>query len=155
METSKLSKEDLEFLKSEKSKLLFEEARLQKEHKNIHKILAESTILLINAREFACKELSNGHSIASVSEKLLENFGKKIKNEYGYYSGRKQIMQFLENTLLINKIKSKGLFEILEKSKVIKFKIDTPKNNLLFDFDNFDGFTSEFLPLVSSWYINA
>ncbi len=153
--TNKLSPKDIEYLTVEKSKLLFEKQRLEEEHKNLHALIAKTIILLMEVRETACKELSKGHSITDVGEKLLEHFGKEIENEFSYNSGRRKIILFLEDTFLLNKIQSKGIFDLLEKSKVIDFKMKASENHFLFQYQNYDTYTDEFIPIVGSWQINT
>lgn len=155
MHSDKVSNNDIEYLKTEKSKLLAEKSRLEKEHKNLHDLIAKTTIQLMEVREAVCKILSKGHSISDVGEKLMEHFGKKIDNEFSYGSGRRKIIRFLEDTFLINKIQSKGIFEILEKSKILNFKLELPKNNILFQNKDLASYANGYIPLVSNWYINS
>lgn len=153
--SDKVSNNDIEYLKTEKLKLLAEKSRLEKEHKNLHNLIAKTTIQLMEVREAVCKVLSKGHSISDIGEKLMEHFGEKISNEYSYSSGRRKIIKFLEDTFLINRIQSKGIFEILEKSKILSFKLELPKNNILFQNKDLASYANGYIPLVSNWYINS
>lgn len=154
--TNILSSEDIEYLKVEKSKLIVEKKRLEEEHVHIHILIAKTTVFLMDTRETICKELSNGHSIAGVGEKLLEHFGKKIENVIDYDSGRRKIIRFLESTFSINKIQSKKLFDILEKSKAVHYITDLPNIIMNADTVNFDYYINySYVPLVGTWYINS
>lgn len=150
-----LSSKDIEFLKVEKSKLLAERKRLEEEHRHIHILIAKTSVFLMDTRETICKKLSKGHSIADVGEKLLEHFGEKIKNEIDYDSGRKKIILFLEDRFSINKIQSKKLFDILEKSKAVNYITDLP-NIIKNDTVNFDYYINySYVPLAGTWHINS
>jgi len=120
----RLSPSDIEFLQKENSKLKFEKEQLEKEHHHIHQLIAKATIYLINLRNTACEEITKGHNIAGVGEKLLEHFGKIINEETSYDFGRKKIIEFLESLFSLNRIKANKLFALLEKSRVLHYEID-------------------------------
>jgi anion-transporting ArsA/GET3 family ATPase len=154
--TQNLTSNDIDFLQKEQSKLLFERAQLEKEHYHTHQLIAKVTIYLMDVRNVVCKEITKGYDIATVGNKLLENFGKEIKGEYDYNTGRKKIMKFLESIFSINKIDAKELVELLEKSKVIYYKTDYSNIIEIPNYENFIEFTDlNYTPLFGNWYINA
>jgi len=152
----KLSKEDITFLQSEKSKLLFEKEQLEKEHHLIHHLIAKTEVFLMDAQNIVCKEITKGYDIAAVGEKLLEHFGKELKDTLDYEQGRNKIRKMLEETFSINKIASKKLIDLLEKSNVIYYQIDF-SNIIEYPIDSsLDEFTStNYVPLFGTWHINA
>jgi len=156
MSSGKLSSKDITYLKAEKAKLLSEKQRLEKEHKSIHELIAKTSVLLMDVRETVCNELSKGHHIADVGEKLLENFGKEVKGESDYNSGKGKIIHFLEDTFLINKIQSKGIFDLLEKSNVVEYTTEVSNinfNNYIGDYYYFSNY--HYIPLTGTWHINS
>jgi len=156
MTTNKLSSKDITYLKTEKSRLLSKKQRLDKEHKSLHELIAKTSVLLMDVRETVCNELSKGHHIADVGEKLLEHFGKEVKDESDYNSGKRKIIHFLEDIFLINKIQSKGIFDLLEKSKVIEYTTKVSNiniNNYSGDYYYFSNY--HYIPLIGTWHINS
>lgn len=154
--TDKLRADDIAYLQKEKSKLKFEKEQLEKEHHLIHHLIAKAKMYLMDARNIICKEITKGYDIANVGEKLLEHFGKEIKGEPDYDNGRKKIREMLESTFSINKIKSRELIDLLEKSNVLQYKVDTSNIMTIPDYDDYSEFTNlNYSPLFGTWYINA
>ncbi len=153
---NELSEDEILFLKKEKSKLLFEKDKLEKEHHLIHKLMAKAAVYIINAQNVVCEEITKGHDIASVGEILLEHFGKEIKGSVDYGFGRDKIRRMLEKRFSINKIQSRKLIDILEKRKVIKYYIDYSEIYQIPSSDDFSQFTStNYTPLFGTWHIDA
>ena len=156
LHTDKLSAEDLEYLQKEKNKLNFEKEQLEKEHHNIHQLLAKSNVYLNNLRNSECEKITNGYNIAGVGEKLLEHFGKIIDEETSYNLGRKTILEFLENFFSLNKIEANNLFVLLEKDSVLHYEINYSNAMHYQTFQNSDQFTNlDYTPILGKWYINA
>ncbi len=154
--TKDLSPEDIAFLKKEKGKLLFEKEQLEKEHHHIHHLLAKTGIYIMDTRNSISREITKGYDIAEVGEKLLEHFGKEIKDAIDYESGRSKIIKMLGKTFAINKIKAKLLFDLLEKSKVISFNVDYSGIISISDYNEFDQFiNTNYIPVTGNWIINA
>ena len=152
--SSALDEDEWAFIQKERAKLLFEKARLEKEHHQLHELIAKTSLLLMEARETACFEITKGHSIASVGEKLLEFFGKKV-NVLDYEVGRHEIIKFLREKFKLNRIQAKTLFDILENSKLLKYEIQIFENGALLEVDTYDGgFVTDTVP-VGKWFINA
>jgi len=152
----KLSPQDVEYLKIEKSKLLNEKKRLKEEQKHITALMAKTRIFLMDIRETRCNELSKGHTIADVGEKLLTHFGEEVPNEMDYDFGKRKIINFLEEAFLINKIDSKKLFDILEKSKAVNYIPEIPsiiRNSETVRFDDYIDYSYE--PIGGAWHINS
>ncbi len=151
-----LTPADIEFLQKEKSKLLFEKDQLEKEHYHIHQLIAKTKIYVMNVRNKACEEITKGHDIAAVGEKLLEHFGKELKEGTNYNSGRRKIRNFLEKLFSLNQIQAKELVDLLEDSKVIDYKIDYSKVVIVPEYNGFSEFTNlNYAPLLGTWFINA
>jgi hypothetical protein len=156
LHTNKLTPDDIAFLQKESSKLKFEKEQLAKEHHLIHQLIAKARIYLMNTRNAICEEITKGHDIAAVGEKLLEHFGKEIKEEMDYDFGRKKIMTSLEETFLINKIQAKKLFDILEKSNVLQYNMDTSNIIPISNYEDYSEYTNiNYMPLFGTWHINA
>ena len=152
--SSELDENNWETIQSERAKLHFEKERLEKEHKQLHQLIAKTANLLMEAREAACFELTKGHSISSVGEKLLEYFGKKV-DAWDYEVGRHEIIKFLRKKFELNRIQAKALFDILEKSKIIKYQLQIFNGRPVLEVDTYDGgFMSDAIP-VGKWIINA
>ena len=152
--TNELTEKDLEYLKAEKSKLLFEKSRLESEHKRLHKLIIETKLSLNDVRENVCKELTKGYSIAAVAEKMLVDFKAKTENEYYYDTGRKKIIQYLESLFDLNKVSSKIVFQVLEKSKVIEYVYnikDEPNYHSGFNYNS----NYYFAPFKGTWHLKA
>ena len=150
-----LSKEDLDLLKKEKNKLLALKNQLQKEHRYIHAMLAKTKAYIIEIQNDKSKDLTKGHDIAQVAQKLLDHFGKKIE-ETDYNQGKNKIIKFLQNLFEINKIDAEKVFSILEKNNVIYYQFDMANiyNYPSFmDLSDFEDLT--YIPVEGSWYINA
>jgi len=151
-----LSTEEISFLEKEKSKLLFEKELLEKEHYHIHQLIAKTEVFLMDAQNDVCKEITKKYDIAAVGEKLVEHFGKELDGEIDYESGRAKIRKMLEKTFSINKLQSKELFDLLEKTKVISFNIDYSNLLVIPNYDDFDQYTdTSYVPLFGNWKINA
>jgi len=151
-----LTPEDIKFLKTEKSKLLGEKKRLVVEEHHINVLLAKSIVYLMDTRETICKEITGGHSIADVGEKLLEHFGKQLKEETTYNEGRRKIIHYLEDKFQIESSEVQILFSILEKSHVLIYKIDLKSIDTFSDYNVFDDYTNpSYSPLFGVWHINA
>ena len=157
LHTDKLTADEIVYLQKEKSKLIFEKAQIEKEHHLVHHLIVKAKVYLIDVRNIICKEITKGYDVASVGEKLLEHFGKKIEGKMDYDIGRRKVVKKLESTFSINKIQAKKVFDILEKSKVLKYKIDISNNIVSIpDYANFYEFTDlNYTPLFGTWYINA
>jgi hypothetical protein len=152
--SKKLEEDEWSFIKRERAKLFFEKERLEKEHKQLHELIAKTANLLMEAREAACFELTKGHSIANVGEKLLEFFGKKV-NVLDYEVGRHEVIKFLREKFELNRIQAKALFDILEKSHVLKYELQIFNGGLLQEVRSFDGgFVTDTVP-IGKWIINA
>lgn len=156
MHTDKLSSDDIEFLRKEKNKLQFEKDQLEKEEHHVLSLLSKAKIFLMDARNQVCERITKGYDIAAVGEKLLEHFGKKPEEANSYDSGRKILMRFFEENLGLDRIRSKELFDLLEKSKVISYTPDLSNLIEIPDYSNFDEFTNlNYMPLFGDWHINA
>lgn len=150
-----ISKEDLELLKKGKSRLLALKHQFQKEHRYIHAMLAKTKAYIIEIENDICKDLTKGHDIAQVAQKLLDHFGKKVE-ETDYDKGKIKIIKFLEKLFEINKIDAEKVFSILEKNKVVYYQFDMANiyNYPSFmDLSDFEDLT--YIPVEGSWYINA
>jgi len=153
--TDKLSSDDIAYLQKEKGKLIFEKEQLEKEHHHIHQLIAKANSYLTNLRNSECEEITKGYDIAKVGEKLLEHFGRKIEEE-DYYFGRKKVVNYLEETFSLNRIKANELFELLEKSRVLKYKVDYSNMVNVPVYENFDEFSNfDYVPMFGNWLINA
>ena len=153
-ESKDLDENEWETIQKERAKLLFEKARLEKEHKQLHELIAKTATLLMEAREAACFELTKGHSIASVGEKLLEYFGKAV-DAWDYEVGRHEIIKFLRKKFELNRIQAKALFDILEKSKIIKYELQIFNGGVIYEVNSYDGgFMNDTMP-IGKWIINA
>lgn len=156
LHTDTLSAADIEFLRKEKNKLQFEKDQLEKEEHHIIVLMVKAKIYLMDARNLVCKEITKGYDIASTGEKLLEHFGKKLKDSVSYESGRKIFMRFFEEHFDMDRIRSKELFDLLEKSNVISY---TPDYSNLIEIPNYSSFNEytniNYMPLFGDWYINA
>ncbi len=149
-----LDEDEWETIQKERARLLFEKEHLEKEHKQLHELMAKTANLLMEAREAACFELTKGHSISNVAEKLLEHFGKKV-DILDYELGRQAIIKFLRKKFNLNRIQAKTLFDILEKSKVLKYEIQLFNGGVIREVDTFTGgFVTDVMP-VGNWIINA
>ncbi|HHB77893.1 MAG TPA: hypothetical protein ENK85_01515 [Saprospiraceae bacterium] len=149
-----LTEDDWATIQQERAKLLFEKERLEKEHKQLHELIAKTGNLLMEARETACFELTKGHSISSVGEKLLEHFGKKV-DVLDYEIGRHEIIKFLREKFQLNRIEAKALFDILEKSRILKYELQLFNGGVIQEIDTYDGgFVADAIP-VGKWIINA
>ncbi|RUA07085.1 MAG: hypothetical protein DSY82_08700, partial [Flavobacteriia bacterium] len=130
--------------------------QLEKEQHHILALIAKTKIYLMDARDQVCKEITKGYDIAAVGEKLLEHFGKKPEEAISYDSGRKIMMRFFEEHFAIDRIRSKELFDLLEKSKVITYTPDLSNLIEIPDYSNFGEFTNlNYMPLFGNWHINA
>lgn len=149
--TEDLDKEEIDFIKLEKAKLLEEKKNLEHQLKYINNIISKTTVLLTDVRNEFCKKITKGYDIVAVAKKMSEKYGDKVVGTYT--SGRKEIILFLEKTFKINKISSKELIELLEKSNIINFKIDIPENDVFYYYKDY-GFADEFVPIIGAWHIN-
>jgi len=153
--TDKLTSADIEFLEKEKGKLKIEKEQLEKEHHHIHQLIAKANSYLTNLRNSECEEITKGYDIAKVGEKLLEHFGRKME-ETSYDFGRKKVIKYLEETFSLNRIQANKLFELLEKSRVLKYKVDYSNMVNVPVYENFDEFTDfDYIPMFGNWLINA
>jgi len=153
---NELTPKQVELIKIEKSKLLTEKKRLTKEEHHINILLAKANVYLMNTREGICKEFTKGHSIADVGEKLLVYFGKEMDTKTTYNDGRRKVIHFLESSFQMDRVDAQTLFSILEKSRVLIYKIDLSNVNTFSYYDDFDGFTdSKYSPLYGDWYVNT
>lgn len=155
IKTSELSLEDIKFLQKEKAKLEYEKGQLEKKHHHIHQLIAKTYSYLINLRNSECEEITKGYDIAKIGEKLLEHFGEKME-ENTYNSGRKTIIKFLEEQFSLNRVKGHKLFDILERSKLINYKIDYSNILTVPVYQNSDEFENlDYVPMFGNWCINA
>jgi len=113
---------DKEFIKTEKSKLVVEKTHLEKHLSSLDGIIAKSRALVKNLSENFCSDLTTVDNIEAVGKKLMKKFKGSLQATYS--TGRKDIINFLESTYKINKIKSKELFDLLAYSGIIEYKID-------------------------------
>ena len=154
--TKELSPKDIKFLQTEKSKLVLEKKQLDEEHKHVNLLIAKANVKLSETRNVVCKEITKGHDIAAVGEKLIEHFKNKISEETTYESGRKTILKFLEEFFSIDKIQSRNLFDILEKSKLVNYKVDIKD---IVEFPDYEDFSDtgyiDYPPIFGTWSINA
>ncbi len=152
MHANKLNISDIEFLKQEKNKLMAEKAKLEQKHKQIHSLIAKTFAYSVEIQNQICVEFTKGHDIAAISEKILEHFGELIEEETSYEYGRKKIVKFLEETYSINKIQAHKIFDILEKNKVITYKVNLTE---VTDFPDYELYDTNYAPIFGIWYINA
>ncbi|WP_457609816.1 hypothetical protein [Lutibacter sp.] len=150
--TEDLNKEEIDFIKLENAKLIEEKKNLEHQLKYLNDIISKTTVLLTDVRNEFCKKITNGYNIAAVTKKMVEKFGNKVVGTYT--SGRKEIILFLEEKFGINKINSKELIDLLEKSNTINFKIDIPENDVFYYYKDY-GFADEFVPIIGAWHINV
>jgi len=154
--TEELSPADIEFLETEKNKLEAEKRRLERDRSYLHALIAQSDTYMMEIREDACKEASGGDGIDEVSEKLVDKFGRKFEEENVYDVGKKEIIKFLEETYSINKINAHEIFDILEKSGIVKFEIDPSSIAEYMSYDNYDDYMNmDYGPVLGTWYIKA
>jgi len=149
--TKDLNSDEVDFLELELAKLIDKKEKLELQMKYLNNIIAKTTVLLMNLRNELCKEITKGYSIKDVTEKMVAKFGKKVVGTYT--SGRREIIKFLEIIFEINKIKSKELIDLFEKSNIINFKIDIPDNDVFYYYKDY-GFADEFVPIIGAWNIN-
>ncbi len=151
-----LSAADITFLQNEKRNLELEKTRLEVEHHYIHALIAKAKVYEMDVFDSVCKELTKGQTITEVGEKLVAHFGKQLANEMTYDMGRRQLMRFIENTFAIDRIRTKKLIDVLEKSKVINFKIDISTIPVYPDLEIYSDFSDvNYIPLFGIWHINA
>ena len=156
---STLTTEEKEFLEHEKAKLESEKERLDKHLTELDKIIAKSKILLIDLNETYCRDLSNGHSIASVGEALKDKFGNKM--ETGYSIGRWKMIKHLENHFKIKRREAVKLFDLMISAGVVIYNVEVPSSveNINFytpymgEFMDDVGIVNE--PVYGYWVINA
>ena len=151
-----LSPKDIKFLEEEKHKLMLERKRLERDQKYIFSMLAQAKVYLMDARDEACKEATNGQSINELSIKIADYFGEKISELTYYEIGKRKIVHFINETFSVNKIDAHKAFNILEKSEVIKFMIDPktiPTYAAMGSYDQYMG--EEYIPPMGNWHINA
>ena len=154
-DTGELTVQEREFIKTEKTKLISEHNHLEKQLNYFDALIAHAKVLLLDLQEQYCSDLTNGEDLAQTAQKLRDKFGTELKGT-SYYAGRDQIIRFLEHTYSINRIKSKQIFNLLEDTGILKFKIDTSYINVTYyDFDvNEDNITwGE--PMIGTWFIHA
>ena len=151
--TEELSPADIELLETEKNKLEAVKKRLERDQKYILSLIAKSNVYLMEARETACKEATKGQGIAELSEKLVDHFGKKFYEESVYEVGRKKIVKFIEETFSVNKIDAQKAFDILEKSRVVKFEYDLSSLEIYMNYDDYMGV--DYAPVYGTWLIDA
>ena len=155
-----LTDEELGFLKKEKGRLQVEKERVEKHLAEIDKIIAKTTIMLIDLEETYCRNLSDGRSIAAVGEVLLENMGKRLND--GYSIGRWKIIGLFEKHFKIKRREAVKLFDLVKDAGVIVYNVDIPGDNL----DNVNFYTpymGEYMneagiagiPVYGYWLINA
>ncbi len=149
--TKLLNVDEVDFLKQEIPKLTYEKEKFTRQMKYLNDITVKTIVLLKDLRDELCKEITDGNTIEAVSKKISTNLGKKIVGTYA--SGRKTIVNFLEKAYKINRIKSKELIDLLDKSKTINFKIDISKNDVFYYYKDY-GFADQFVPVIGSWTIN-
>ncbi len=153
LEKDSLTSADKKFLEEEKSKLLFEKEKLKEEIKAIIKEMAENKVLLMDLYETITTKITKGHNLASVWEKLIEKFGKKLVSDTYYDIWADKIKKFLEKEFKLDKIETNILFKILEDSNLIYFKIDNsfiPYSSL-----TYDAFYTNLEMPIWEWYINS
>ncbi|VAX19555.1 hypothetical protein MNBD_IGNAVI01-819 [hydrothermal vent metagenome] len=100
------------------------EHRLRK----LNEIIAKTKILVNDLTEDECRKLSKGHSLAEVGEVLKKEFGNKL--EEGQTQGRHTLIKFLRSRYNIDKKKSRELFNLLEDTGVVYYKVDIPEDAL-------------------------
>ena len=151
-----LSVDDMEFLRTEKSKLIQERDRLNMDNKHINGIIAKTNAFLMDVRDQLCKEYTKGETIDEVGLKLKEHFKDEFNSETTYEMGWNKIIGFLEDTYSINRVHAKKLFDILEQSKVVDYVIDTSNFYVFPNYEDFADFTNiNYAPLFGTWKINA
>jgi hypothetical protein len=148
--TNKLTNEEIEFLKLEVPKLINKKELLLKQMRNLDEIIAKTKALLMDLRNELCKEITKGYDLIDISKKIGIRFNNKLVGTYTV--GRKKIINFLEETFAINKIHSKELIDLLDKSSIISFKRDIPENDVFHYYKDY-GFADEFVPITGVWVI--
>lgn len=151
-----LSSKDIKLLEEEKHKLEIEKKRLEKDQKYIFSLIAHANVYLMEVREEACKDATNGQGINELSSKIADYFDKKISELTYYEIGKRKIVKFIEETFSVNKIDAQKAFHILEKSEIIKFVIDPqtiPTYVAMGSYDTYMG--EEYIPPMGNWHMNA
>jgi hypothetical protein len=146
-----IKQSDIEFINSEKIKLIAEQKRIEKQLSYLNAIISKTTILLKDLQENYCIDLTKGFNLAKVSKKLLIHFGKNTTLTT-YTSGRSEIINFLENTFSIDKKKSKQLFDLLEQCNVYKYVVDSTLLDIMYYTDIGNNNT---VPLAGKWIMNT
>ncbi|NOZ46262.1 MAG: hypothetical protein GXO79_05715 [Chlorobi bacterium] len=152
MNSEELKQSDKEFISAEKVKLTSEFNRLEKQLNYLDAIIAKTVILLQDLQENLCKSITKGYDLAAIGEKLLEKFGKKTDLTL-YSVGRKNFIKFIEDTFLINKIKSKEILDLLIERKVLDYVIDL--SNIDVTYYNNNSESNNFIPVEGNWIINS
>lgn len=153
--SDELNTSEKEFIRTEKTKLLKEHKRLEKQLSYLNKIIAKTKFLVADLKNSLSTDLTNGDNISAIGKKLIEKFGTKTTSTYTYTIGRKEIIKFLEETYSINGIKSKTLFDLLEDSKVVEFEVDNTNLNFSNYYNDDIGLGSDWVPLFGSWIFNS
>ncbi|GEM_PF-2309090 len=156
---SAFTEEEKKFLEREKAKLEKEKEIFDKHLNELDKIIAKTKVLLIDLNETYCRDLSNGHSIASVGEVLKEKFGNKL--EAGYSFGRWEMIKLLEKHFKIKRHEAAQILDLLIDSNIVVYKIEISNNFNELNFytpfmDEFDG-EVEIMnePALGYWIINS
>jgi len=156
MHIDELTKEDVEFLRKEKSKLLYERNHLEREHHHVHELIAKTSNFLADTCNLVCKEISGGYDIAQVAEKLRSRFGTEIEETQIYSYGKKMIVEFLISSFALNRVKVERLFTLLEQRKVIYYKVDYNHFVMEPNYDVFPGVAdTSYSPVYGHWFING
>jgi len=155
-EAEELTPGEKELIRSERPRLRSEHRRLEEERNYLDGLIAHSKVLLLDLQEKYCATLTNGYDITQTAQKLKDHFGSKLET-ISYYGGRDQIIRFLEETFSLNRITSKKLFDLLEDTEVLKFRIDTSlMAPVYYDFDGTEANNFSWgQPLLGTWLIRA
>ncbi len=121
-----LQDDELQLLKAELPRLLTEQRRLANRIQKILEIIAKTRFLIDDLNEDLCKQLSGGRSLAEVGETLLHKFSREFREDY--FSGKEDIIAFLEDHYKISKKSAIELFNLLEETGTIVYHIEIPEN---------------------------
>ncbi|NOX45405.1 MAG: hypothetical protein GXO89_00325 [Chlorobi bacterium] len=155
-----ITEEELGFLKKEKARLQAEKERVEKHLTEIDKIIAKTTIMLIDLEETYCRDLSNGRSIAAVGEVILEHTGKRLDD--GYSIGRWKIINLFEKHFKIKRREAVKLFDLVKDAGVVVYNVDIPGDNLE-NVNFYTPYMGEYMdeagivdmPVYGYWMVNA
>lgn len=155
------SKEEQNYLSKELARAKVVKQRIENRLLKLDGIIAKTTVLLDDLDEDLCKELSGGHSLASVGQALLDKFGTELKEDR--HAGRKIIRRFLEDHYQIEKPASRHLFSLLEEVGTLRYRVEVPEElkTVPIDYYSWDedalaeAYIGPSTELFGKWEINA